>query len=238
MTASSSGSRASERSTPRAASAASSRPRTGITSTAGASSDPGCRSGAAGPSVQRSMMGLATSRRSRTSVCVPVGMTMRRPVAAADTGTPSWRAAWTTASAAPSVTPGCSVISMPPAGTSHDPSWSNGSARKAPSRARAWSSRSPSTNTTSATSAGPSSGRPSEAAPTATAVARGSVSRDRTVNLWIGRGPGATAPTLRGAFHRAAALNEKFGGRYGVPRERCGRGPGTTADPAGAGASR
>ena len=41
------------------------------------------------------------------------GSSMRRPVAAAVTSTPSWRAAWSTASAAPSVTPGCSVISMP-----------------------------------------------------------------------------------------------------------------------------
>ena len=43
----------------------------GTTSTAGASSEPGWRSGVAGPDVQRSMIGLATSRRNRTSVSAP-----------------------------------------------------------------------------------------------------------------------------------------------------------------------
>ena len=45
---------------------------------------------------------------------------MRRPVAAAVTVTPSCAPAWTTASAAASVTPGCSVISIP-AGVRHVP---------------------------------------------------------------------------------------------------------------------
>ena len=54
---------------------------------------------------------------------------LRRPRA----GRAGW-AAWTTASAPPSVTPGCSVISMPSVGTSHEPVCSSGSARNAPRR--------------------------------------------------------------------------------------------------------
>ena len=42
------------------------------------------------------------------------------------------------------------------------------------------------------------------------AAARGSASRDRTVKRCIGRGPGATGPTLRRAPGRAGTLNEKF----------------------------
>ena len=143
MTVSSAGSRARARSSPRRASASSSRPRTAIVRTPALESAPGCRSGSAVASVQCSMIGLATRRRSRTSASsaeVPAGSSMRRPVAAASTVRPSWAAARTTASAAPSVTPGCSVISTcgpsPGSGGSHDPVCSSGSARKAPSRSR------------------------------------------------------------------------------------------------------
>ena len=90
----------------------------GSTSTAGASSEPGWRSGVGrarrpvlddrvGDDPSQEHVGVA--RRCRQD-------SIRRPVAAAVTGTPSWRAACTTASAAASVTPGWSVISTPPSG--------------------------------------------------------------------------------------------------------------------------
>ena len=61
-----------------------------------------------GPNVQRSMIGLATTRRTMSSA-VAGSMarpnSTRRPVAATFTGTPSWAAACIRAAAAPSVTP-------------------------------------------------------------------------------------------------------------------------------------
>ena len=50
---------------------------------------------------------------------------------------------------------------------------------------------------------------PRDDAPAAMASARGSASRDRTVNRWIGRGPGATAPTLRGRVGRGRDSERK-----------------------------
>ena len=91
---------------------------------------------------------------------------------------------------------------------SHVPVCSSGSARIPSSRRRSPSDSSPSTNTTSATPTGPSSVSPSVAAPAATALARGSVSRERTVNRCIGPGPDPAAltdPTLGTVVRRHEA---------------------------------
>ena len=141
--------------------ASSSRPRTAIDLDGrGRRRSRGAGRASAGPVVQCSMIGLATRRRSSVSV-VRAGRAARcagrwpRRSRRRRAGGRRGR----TASAAPSVTPGCSVISMPsPSGTSHVPVCSSGSARNAPSRSRPASSRSPSTNTTSATPTAPSSG--------------------------------------------------------------------------------
>ena len=130
ITCSSAGSSASARSRPTASSPSSSRLRSSTTVAVARGSEPGCRSGSAKPVHHSSITGLATRRRSRSSAVagsVPGGSSTRRPVAAAATGTPSWPAACTNAAAAVSVTPGCSVISMPSvSGRAQLPTWSSG----------------------------------------------------------------------------------------------------------------
>ena len=148
--------------------------------------------------------GGATARRPSTDPC-------RGPARGAGRSprrrprSPSCSAACTTASAAVSVTPGWRAISTagsPWSGTLQVPVCSSGSARNDPRSASSSSSRSPSTNTMSATSTGPASVNPSVAAPAVMAVARGSVSTERTVNRCVGRGPDTTGPTL-GTRHAA-----------------------------------
>ena len=207
MTCSSSRSSDKDRERSTASSASSSSQRTGMTSAAPTATSAFSGFISAVPCSQRSTIGLATSLAISSSMTASsmsaASNSMRWAVPAARIATPTIAAARWTASASLLVTPGRVVTSTPRmVGTSHDPSWSNGSTSTSSSRDRSWASRSPSMKTTSATRISPNGGRPRCCALAVMAWILGSSSIDRMVS----RCPVATGATLRTAGREVAAI--------------------------------